>query len=370
MKFVHSSDWQMGMKADAVGRVAERVREERLEAAKRVVQMARNADAEMILLTGDTFEDNAVDRLLIRKVGEILKSFGGPVYLISGNHDPMVPGSVWEHGVWNEASNLHVLARTEPVELERCVLFPCPLREKYSARNPTSWIQAADCGKVAIGLAHGTVEGLPNGEPDFPIPRDAPSRLGLDYLALGHWHSFARYEGPDGGCRMAYSGTHETTKFGERDSGNAILVEIDGRGVSPRLTPLRTGRLEWRTLELRVDQPHCLQAMAGELDQMPRADSTLVRVALSGVLFPEDRQALARVDELLAGRFLFGSLDTTGLSPAPEGEGWIETLPSGPFRDAALKLRGQASQALDPQQRAIATQALLQLFELQERARQ
>jgi DNA repair exonuclease SbcCD nuclease subunit len=370
MKFLHSSDWQMGMKAEGVGRVAERIREERLEAARRVIQVARDAGAEMIVLTGDTFEDNAVDRLLIRKVGEILKAFGGPVYVISGNHDPMVPGSVWEHGVWSEASNLHVLARAVPVELEHCVLFPCPLREKYSTRNPTSWIQASGCEKVAIGLAHGNVEGLPNGEPDFPIPRDAPTRLGLDYLALGHWHSFARYDGPDGGCRMAYSGTHETTKFGERDSGNAILVEIDGRGVSPRLTPIKTGRLEWRTLELRVDQPHCLQAMAGELDQMPRADSTLVRVALSGVLFPEDRQALARVDELLAGRFLFGSLDTTGLSPAPEGEGWIETLPSGPFRDAALKLRGQASQSLDPQQRAIATQALLQLFELQERARQ
>ena len=40
MKFLHTSDWQIGMKAESVGRMAERVREERLEAAKRVVQAA------------------------------------------------------------------------------------------------------------------------------------------------------------------------------------------------------------------------------------------------------------------------------------------------------------------------------------------
>jgi hypothetical protein len=95
----------------------------------------------------------------------------------------------------------------------------------------------------------------------------------------------------------------------------------------------------------------------------------LVRVILDGVLFPEDRQALARLEELLATRFLFGALDTGALIPAPDGEGWIEALPSGSFREAALKLRGKATQAADPSERAVAIQALLQLFELHERAR-
>ena len=56
MKFLHTSDWQIGMKADSVGRMAERVREERLEAARRVVQAALDNGAEMILLTGDVFD--------------------------------------------------------------------------------------------------------------------------------------------------------------------------------------------------------------------------------------------------------------------------------------------------------------------------
>ena len=262
-----------------------------------------------------------------------------------------------------------MLGRSEPVELESCILVPCPLYEKYSTKNPTTWINAKDVTKPAIGLAHGNVEGIPNGEPDYPIPRDAAARLGLDYLALGHWHSYARYDADDGVCRMTYSGTHETTKFGERDSGNAVLVEIAGRGAPPQLTPVKTGRLDWRTIERTIDQPQSIDPLVAELGHLASPDTALVRVILGGVLFPEDRHALVRIEELLASRFLFGSLDAAALIPAPDGEGWIESLPSGSFREAAVKLRAQAAQSASPDERAIATQALLQLFELHERAR-
>ena len=359
----------MGMRAESVGKMADRVREERLAASQRVVQAARDHDAEMLILTGDVFEDNAVDRLLVRKVGEILRGFGRPVFIIPGNHDPLVPGSVWEHSVWKEAENITVFTKNEPLELDACVLFPCPLREKYSGKDPTAWIDANDAAKPAIGMAHGNVEGLPSAEPDYPIPRDAATRRGLDYLALGHWHSFARYDNPAAECRMAYSGTHETTRFGERDSGNAILVEISGRGAPPSLTPIRTGGLDWRTIEHSVDQPSSLEPLVQRLADVAQPESTLVRMRLNGILFPTDREALKQLEEVLSTRFLFGVLEASGLRPAPDGEGWIESLPVGTFREAAQQLRGLASQSPDPDQQAAATQALLQLFDLYERSR-
>jgi DNA repair exonuclease SbcCD nuclease subunit len=359
----------MGMRAESVGRIAERVREERLAAAQRVVQAAREHNAEMVLLTGDVFEDNAVDRLLVRKVGEVLRRFPGSVYIIPGNHDPLTPGSVWEHPVWKELGNVTVFTKNEPLELDACMLFPCPLREKYSSKDPTAWINAHDAAKPAIGLAHGNVEGIPSGEPDYPIPRDAPTRRGLDYLALGHWHSFARYDDTNGQCRMAYSGTHETTKFGERDSGNVVLVEISSREEPPTLTTIRTGGLDWRSIEQSVNQPASLESLVQELTGIAEPESTLVRVHLEGILFVEDRVALRQLEEVLASRFLFGVLDAVRLAPAPEGEGWVESLPAGAFRDAAQKLRALAGQSPDPDQRAVATQALLQLFDLYERSR-
>ncbi len=63
MKFIHTADWQIGMKAAHIGTSADRVRNERLEAARRVVKVAEENEAEYIFLAGDTFEDNGVDRV-------------------------------------------------------------------------------------------------------------------------------------------------------------------------------------------------------------------------------------------------------------------------------------------------------------------
>ena len=56
MRFVHTADWQIGMKAAHAGSAGARVREERFKAAARVVDQARRSGAEFMLLAGDTFE--------------------------------------------------------------------------------------------------------------------------------------------------------------------------------------------------------------------------------------------------------------------------------------------------------------------------
>ena len=91
MKFLHTADWQIGMRAAHVGAAGARVREERLTAARRVIDAARSAGVEFIVVCGDTFEDNGVDRVLVQKAADILAGFDGPVYVIPGNHDPLVP---------------------------------------------------------------------------------------------------------------------------------------------------------------------------------------------------------------------------------------------------------------------------------------
>jgi len=225
VRFIHTADWQIGMKASALGAAGARVREERLAAGRRVVEVAGKHAVDFILVAGDTFEDNAVDRVLVQKVVDILNSFSGPVFVIPGNHDPLVPGSVWEHPAWKSAENVHVLKDEASVDVSGGVLFPCPVREKHSGRNPTAWIPAEVTGGIRIGLAHGTVEGVRQDEPDYPISRDAAQRAGLDYLALGHWHSFTTYPGVDGTPHVAYSGTHETTRFGEREIMTAFVPD-------------------------------------------------------------------------------------------------------------------------------------------------
>jgi DNA repair exonuclease SbcCD nuclease subunit len=374
MRFIHTADWQIGMKAAHVGAVGEAVRAERLNAARRVVDAAQQHDAAFILVAGDTFEDNAVDRVLVQKVADILASFGGPVYLIAGNHDPLVPGSVWDHPAWKSQGHLHVLAEAVPVKIDGAVIYPCPLHEKHSPKDPTRWIVAQEADEIAIGLAHGTVQGITQDELDYPIARDAATRARLDYLALGHWHSTATYEDSDGASRMAYSGTHESTKFGERDSGNALLVEIERRGAPPKLTPIRTGGLIWETVAPQIFASNDLAKLREQLEAMPTPDKTLLDVRLSGVIQPGGQTELTRIKEIVRARFLYGRIDDTQLLPSPEGESWLSQLPVGVMRQVAQRLTAlgdlsATEQRPDYATPEVAARALLELYRLADEAR-
>ena len=302
MKFLHTADWQIGMRAAHVGAAGTRVREERLTAARRVIDAARSAGAEFVVVCGDTFEDNGVDRVLVQKVADILGEFGGPVYLTPGNHDPFMPGSVWEHPAWRSSDNVRVLREETPIEVSDGTLFPCPAREPHSGKDPTAWIPAGDSRGIRVGLAHGTVEGVYQEEPDYPIPRNAAARAGLDYLAIGHWHSTATYPATGGTVRMAYSGTHETTKFGERDSGNALIVEIAGPGVAPVITPVRTGRLAWLVIEEELREPGDLARLRQRVEALENPGATLLDLRVAGLLSAQDRDEVARIEEILASR--------------------------------------------------------------------
>lgn len=368
LKFIHTADWQIGMKAAHVGDVGQRVRDERLEAGRRVIEAATRSEAQFIIVAGDTFEDNAVDRVLVQKVADILGSFGGPVYIISGNHDPLVPGSVWDHPAWQSHANLNLLKEAKPLDIEGATLYPCPLFAKHSLKDPTRWIDANNDENVAIGIGHGTVEGVSQSELDYPIARDAAARAGLDYLGLGHWHSFASYE-LDGVVRMAYSGTHETTKFGERDSGNVLLVEIEQRRATPKLTPIRTGGFWWKTIEQRLSEAGDAARLCEEVESLPEPDKTLLDLRIDGVLSQDDQAELARLDELVRARFLYGRLDTASLMPRPDDDRWLETLPVGVLREVAQHLQalsdptysGERPEHASPQ---VATRALLELYRM------
>jgi DNA repair exonuclease SbcCD nuclease subunit len=362
MRFLHTGDWQIGMKAATLGAAAERVREERLAASKRVVETGKAHRADFILVAGDLFEDNAVSRVLIQKVADILEQFGGPVFVIPGNHDPLVPGSVWEHPAWKSCSNVHVLREETPVEVPGGVIFPCPAREKHSGRNPTAWIPPERTDAIRIGVAHGTVEGIRQDEPDYPIPRDAPQRACLDYLALGHWHSYATYPDPDGAVRMAYSGTHETTKYGERDSGSVLIVDIPGAGAPPSITPVRTGGLTWVTIEKDLREPGDLLRVKEQVETLPNPGGTLVEVSLSGILAAGERAELAHVEDILASRFVSGRLDASRLRPSPDDDSWLSGLPPGVVREAAGRLRQIAAAGSESSE--IAARALMELYSI------
>jgi len=218
-------------------------------------------------------------------------------------------------------------------------------------------------------MAHGSVEGMPQVEPDHPISRHAAARSGMDYLAMGHWHSMAYYPEPDSAVRMAYCGTHETTKFGERDSGNILVVDIPAPGAVPVVAPVRTGLLKWKSVEKDILYPGDLVSLRQVIESEENPESMLLSLQLKGLLAVEDRDEIARIREILDSRFLFGRVDSSALRPSPEDNRWLDSLPPGIIQNAALRLQQMAAPQFgsEPPEGAspeVASRALMELYAL------
>jgi len=189
---------------------------------------------------------------------------------------------------------------------------------------------------------------------------NAAQRSGLDYLALGDWHSVKEISDCDGAVRMAYSGTPETTKFGEADSGYVLLVDIEARGARPHIEKRRTGELEWWNLDSEIREVGDLERLKKTVKQRRNSCITLVKLRLTGVLFAVDSRTLEELPDVLSERFLCSQVDDGGLIPAPEDDSWINNLPDGSIREAAERLKRNSQD----EKNIAARHALLELYRL------
>ncbi|MGH8103764.1 MAG: metallophosphoesterase family protein, partial [bacterium] len=276
VKFLHTADWQMGMKALGAGERAKQVRERRYDAARKVVQLAKNEKVEFMVISGDLFENHDVDETVVKRTVSILNEMAPlRVFVLPGNHDPLTPGSVWTRSSWSRRGN-HILLLEKAEEYilsDGVALYPCPLRQKRSGLDPTDWIptkESAD-SRIRIGVAHGALRILPQNI-NFPIAQDRAEICGLDYLALGDWHGFSEYG------KAVYSGTFEQTSFSERNAGKVLIVEIASSGGPRRITPIPIGTVRWLEVEHAIGGEADLKTLEAELRQLGSLKDSIIRL--------------------------------------------------------------------------------------------
>lgn len=399
--FIHAADLHLGLRLTRFDHdCAEKVRGARIQALENVLAQAASNSADFIVIAGDLFDDNAIDSTTSRRTFHILESASVPVFVLPGNHDPLVAGSVWEREPWSQeqTKRVRVLRDREPSEVKPgVVLFPCPVFRKTSLEDPTQWIPPRstpeDDGIIRIGIAHGSIrdrENLP--DDDHLIDRRAAATKGLDYLALGHWHKQALYRDADGVCRVAYPGVHEPMSFPGGDSphigwvpyapgagrdvfrdqgsGEVLLVTMDEPGASPQIQNIAVGELRWASESYEVRTEEEVGQLIAQIATRSAPERSLLRLRLDGVL---NAKAMLRLDELeavLKERYLHAELDTNKLHLMPEEEEIREAAGSGVVRLVANKLVEEAK-ALETDEseeararEAVAERALLLLYQI------
>ena len=96
VRFLHTGDWQLGMTRHFLTDEAQaRYAQDRLDAIRRMGVIARNEDCAFVVVAGDVFDSNQVNRQTVGRTLEALRAVPVPVYLLPGNHDPLDLSSVY-----------------------------------------------------------------------------------------------------------------------------------------------------------------------------------------------------------------------------------------------------------------------------------
>ena len=132
VKFLHTADWQLGMARHYLGDDAQaRFGGARLDVIERMVGIATSEQCEFVVVCGDVFESNQVQRQVLVRAFEKMAAFPQlTFFLLPGNHDPLDALSIYSSPTFVRArcpENVKVLKGFEPVQAAPGVeLIPAP----------------------------------------------------------------------------------------------------------------------------------------------------------------------------------------------------------------------------------------------------
>lgn len=369
LKLLHTANWHLGMGFGQFDEDAQRkLTRARLEVIDKILGLADQYAVDAVLCAGDLFDgpDPGVEwwegllKAFNRRAG-----WTRPVFLLPGNHDPLISQSVYhaEHPfrrglpAW-----VHVVDRHDfTYELRKdAVLHAVPCTSPAGQADPTLRIpaRAPEDARLRIGLVHGQTFDIEGHETNFPIGRDAAQRCGLDYLAIGDAHDFREVQ-PNATAPTVYPGAPEPSSFKERDAGSVALVSLSRSGRRPQLQAERVGRWTWR---------HVVCTDLGQLRKLRAEDlvNTVLKLELRmTVSLKEHEEAQQLVAELegtstASGRAGVLLLDRAGLKLEIGASAFPDDLPAvlGSVVDDLTKRTQDEAQA------ATARRALLHLYRL------
>jgi DNA repair exonuclease SbcCD nuclease subunit len=281
---------------------------------------------------------------VVARALDALAEFTVPVFLLPGNHDPLLgAGSVWDAAAF--------VSRCPPLVAVLRDATPVPIAGGAAEVIGAAWpskrpmtdlvgavvadLQPADVPRIVVG--HGAVD---RGSPD---PND-PALIGLDdleraiadgrvqYVALGDRHSVTDV-GTSG--RVWYPGTPLVTDYTEDAPNAALIVELDLGTVTVTQVPVG----DWTFVRSAVDLTGDADVEALERWLAARTDKRrcVVKLSFTGAISLADKMRLDAVLDAYAD--VFAGLDVwdrrTDLVVIPDDADLAEMGASG-FLAAAI----------------------------------
>jgi DNA repair exonuclease SbcCD nuclease subunit len=240
-RFVHCADLHLDSPFRGISstdpELAAILRNATFQAFEKVVDVAIEEEADLILISGDIYDqgDGSLRAQLgFRDILQKASDRGIRSFIVHGNHDPL---ESWKSGITFPAGVHRFGPEVEKVPFSRngkvlAEIYGISYKRAEQYSNLASLFRASGEHQIfRIGLLHCNLGGSSTGHGNYsPCTMDDLERSGMDYWALGHIHkpSILRDSSPS----VVYSGNIQGRHIGEKGKRGCYLVEVSGTRVT------------------------------------------------------------------------------------------------------------------------------------------
>jgi exonuclease SbcD len=358
-RLLHMADAHLGARHRDLGEAAVTQRERQFAAFRRAIDLAIDEQVDVVLVAGDLFDSNSQPRRSVERVAVELKRLSAhaiPAVLVPGTHDVYDPASIYRAydlaglaGLPQGSNDLVVLTPERPelaLDNSGIVIHGRCFETKRAPRSPLADLKvpAPEAGRWHVGLVHGSLAIPGRLEQDDVLFTDAEvAASGLDYLALGHWHSHR--QGRSGRTTWAYSGALEPMAIDQEGAGQVLLVRLEERDGQRSVTvePRRVGETRFQRLDLDAGEVGSQQRLVEMLRGMADPDLVL-EVRLLGIEPDTLELNDDEIERQIGGSFLRYRVRNLAVPPPLEGPRPPPGTVAGAFM-SALETRLAAADA-------------------------
>ena len=227
VKLLHTGDIHLGRQFPSLRNKADEYRNQLVRTFEKIIDLAVTEKVSLLLIAGDLFDANRIYGLTIGKVIRKLETLDIKVCIIPGTHDAYGEDSIYRSLRFPPNVTVFTPGHSQQTytDLDLTVYGLVPEGKAWQ-KSPLQGLTLAQDSRFHVGMAHCSIRigGVAKNDAGA-IDKDEIAGSGLDYLALGHWHSFQDFS--QGRTIACYSGSPEPIDMDQKGAGNVVLVTLD-----------------------------------------------------------------------------------------------------------------------------------------------
>ena len=305
MKLIHCADLHLDSKMESIfsTNLAKIRTSEILDTFKRMIEYAYANKVNAILICGDMFDSNKISQKTVEYVLDLIKEYNQIDFLyLCGNHDEnnfskfldVIPSNL--KTFTDEWATYHY----DNIAISGCEINSINNKVIYSSLNLNK-------DDINIVMLHGQESNYDAKSDADIVNLRALENKHIDYLALGHIHSYKTARLDDRG-KYTYSGCLEGRGFDECGEKGFVELTIEDGKIKQKFIQFAKRTLHEINVDITgIETLRSLEkAITDKTDRISPDD--LVKINLVGTYTTNTKKDLVRFNQLLENKFFFGRI--------------------------------------------------------------